>query len=262
MRTSKKMKSHKDSAARAQFKAKRRRSAEVSLGREIGKLRRDIARIDRAAAEVQIEKTLGTSIFVDYSPAPMRRLLQLEAPELCAGERPQDTGRVLARDVDICVERDSRIHLTGPNGSGKTTLLRRLVEASNLRREHLLWLEQEISQRDGARLLEDVRALDPAARGRLLGFVAALGVDPDLLLASELPSPGEARKLALANGLAQRVWVLILDEPTNHLDLPSIERLEEALTSYPGALVLVSHDERFASRLTNARWELGDGSLR
>jgi ATPase subunit of ABC transporter with duplicated ATPase domains len=57
------------------------------------------------------------------------------------------------------------------------------------------------------------------------------------------------------------VWALVLDEPTNHLDLPSIERVEAALSEYPGALVLVSHDERFAGRLTEERWTLRDGRI-
>ncbi len=90
-------------------------------------------------------------------------------------------------------------------------------------------------------------------------IVAALGVDPKSLWASQSVSPGEARKLALATGLARQVWALILDEPTNHLDLPSIERLEAALDGYPGALVLVTHDERFADRLTSHSWEIRNG---
>jgi ATPase subunit of ABC transporter with duplicated ATPase domains len=92
--------------------------------------------------------------------------------------------------------------------------------------------------------------------------VAALGVDPESLLESERPSPGEARKLALASGLARQVWGLLLDEPTNHLDLPSIERLEAALAAYPGALLLVSHDEAFAQQLCDERWVFEDGELR
>jgi ATPase subunit of ABC transporter with duplicated ATPase domains len=261
MRTSKHMKNHKDSSARLQYKAKRRRSAEVSLGREIGKLRRDVDRIDQKAAAYATPKSLGASIFVDYTPAPMRRLLRLETPYLWPAPGAVDAGKPLARDIDIQVDRDTRVHLAGPNGSGKTTLLARLAGASSIPRERLLWLPQEISEREGRDILAGVRALDASSRGRLLNVVAALGVDPDLLLASELPSPGEARKLALARGLAQQVWALILDEPTNHLDLPSIERLEEALACYPGALVLVSHDERFASQLTKTRWELGDERL-
>jgi len=66
----------------------------------------------------------------------------------------------------------------------------------------------------------------------VLQRVATLGVDPERLLASRAPSPGEGRKLLLAIGLGREVAVLVLDEPTNHLDLPSIERLEEALLKY------------------------------
>ena len=78
---------------------------------------------------------------------------------------------------------------------------------------------------------------------------------------SALPSPGEARKLAMAQGMGTGAWCLLLDEPTNHLDLPSIERLEEAVAGYPGAVVLVTHDEEFATATTTTTWHLEDGRL-
>jgi len=62
-------------------------------------------------------------------------------------------------------------------------------------------------------------------------------------------------------GLARHVWALVLDEPTNHLDLPSIVRLEAALAVYPGALLLVTHDDRLAAACTGRRWRIGDGDV-
>lgn len=81
-------------------------------------------------------------------------------------------------------------------------------------------------------------------------------MDPARLLSTSHPLPGEARKLLLTEGLARQAWGLVLDEPTNHLDLPSIERLKEALASYPGALLMVSHDDAFACACTTVEWRL------
>jgi ATPase subunit of ABC transporter with duplicated ATPase domains len=117
-------------------------------------------------------------------------------------------------------------------------------------------LDQELD--DPRAVLDEVRALDPMLRGRVLGVVALLGVDPDRVLVSDEPSPGEARKLALARALADDVGVVVLDEPTNHLDLPSIERLQTALEGFGGALVLVTHDPALAAAVTDTTWEVAD----
>ena len=256
MRTSKRMKSAQDSDARGRFKAKRRRSAEVVLGRETHKLRGRLDRLAERAKGFDFKQALGRSLEVDYVPSPAPRLMSLELDELCAGDE------LLLREVHLQVARESRVHVAGPNGAGKTTLLGRLMDTLQVPASRVLYLPQELTPPQEHSLLQELQGSAAPEQGRVLSIVAALGVDPEALLASARPSPGEARKLALSLGLARQVWVLILDEPTNHLDLPSVERIEAALADYPGALVIATHDDAFARRCTHTVWELRDGRIR
>lgn len=98
----------------------------------------------------------------------------------------------------------------------------------------------------------DALATDAAA-GRLR---AQLGLEPAELARWESLSPGERKRWQVGAALHAEPDALLLDEPTNHLDLPSIERLEDALAGYPGALVLGSHDAEFARCLTHRSWTL------
>jgi ATPase subunit of ABC transporter with duplicated ATPase domains len=75
-------------------------------------------------------------------------------------------------------------------------------------------------------------------------------------------SPGERTRAGLALLQARGINVLVLDEPTNHLDLPAIEQLEQALESYDGALLLVSHDRRLLENVRlDQRWEVDGGRV-
>jgi ATPase subunit of ABC transporter with duplicated ATPase domains len=245
----------KDIDTRKRFSAKRRRSAEVSLGWEVHKLHGSLDRVEERAAVFDLAKARGRSLFVDWEPAPIATLLSFDGDQLCAGERE------LLADVHVRVERGSRIHLCGDNGAGKTTLVRALLDAPHVPDTKILHLPQELTADEGARLLAELRETPDELQGRILAILAALGVDPAALLASASPSPGEARKIALAGGLARLAWLLVLDEPTNHLDLPSIERIERALADYPGALLVVTHDDAFARRCTTTQWRLCAGHV-
>jgi ATPase subunit of ABC transporter with duplicated ATPase domains len=148
-----------------------------------------------------------------------------------------------------------------PNGSGKTSLLAEMARQNPAVFARSVVLPQSLDAPALRALGERLEALDRAERGRVLGFVAALGSDPDAVLRSRRWWPGEARKVALALGLAAHAPALILDEPTNHFDLPSIERLERLLTAFPGSVALVTHDEALAARVATRFFTLSDARL-
>jgi ATPase subunit of ABC transporter with duplicated ATPase domains len=255
MRTSKRMKGPHDSAARAAFKATRRRSAETALAREVCLVGRALERTRAAAAEFHFDRTFGKDVVVQHVRGGARWLLRLEAAEVRAGDR------VLLRDVRLGLGQTDRVRLSGPNGAGKSTLLRAMLASSSAPSERILHLPQELGREAEDALVRELNGLEPARRGRALTLVAALGIEPARLLASRRPSPGEARKLCLALGLAREVSAVVLDEPTNHLDLPSIERLEETLAAYPGALLIVTHDDALARRVADTRWAIANGRI-
>jgi ATPase subunit of ABC transporter with duplicated ATPase domains len=164
------------------------------------------------------------------------------------------SGVVAVSDVSLVVE-PGVTGLLGPNGAGKTTLLGVLLG--------------RITPDDGAASLgpgvivgevDQARSLFTGERALLRAFgdempawteaevrtlLAKYGLRAEHVLrpAASL-SPGERTRAALALLQARGVNLLVLDEPTNHLDLPAIEQLEQALDSFPGTLLLVSHDRR------------------
>jgi ATPase subunit of ABC transporter with duplicated ATPase domains len=249
------MRDRHDSDARTLGAATLAEWAEKSIGRGAAVVRRSL---ERSATELSGRPylgELGADIAIAAELAPQPYLAALDVRELRAGPR-----RVLG-PVRVALARDARVRLAGPNGAGKTTLLRALLAARRCPDERLLVVPQDMSKEQCDAVLAGARALPPGVRGRVLAIVAALGVDPGRLLRSQHPSPGEARKLLLASGLGRPVWGLALDEPTNHLDLPAIERLQAALARFPGALLLVSHDDAFAAACTQTTWRIDQERL-
>jgi len=179
-------------------------------------------------------------------------------------------GAPLFEGISLGINRRDRICLVGRNGSGKSTLLKLLSGE----------LEPDSGERfvqPGTRVgrLAQQPRFDPQQsvvdyvtgaddHGPEPHEVAAvldrLSLEPERRMGSL--SGGEARRADLARLLATRPDVLLLDEPTNHLDLPTIEWLEEMLRTWPGAMLVISHDRRFLANLTTRVLWLDRGRLR
>ncbi|MGX7731739.1 ABC-F family ATP-binding cassette domain-containing protein [Rhodococcus sp. 2H158] len=184
-----------------------------------------------------------------------------------------DRGDFVLGPVTTQVQWGDRIVVTGPNGAGKTTLLRLLL--GRIRPDTgtaALGSGVKIGEIDQARALfeGDEPLVDafaaqvpdwPDAEVRTLLAKFGLRGHHVLRSASSL-SPGERTRAGLALLQARGVNLLVLDEPTNHLDLPAIEQLEQAVDSFEGTLLLVTHDRRMlANTRSTRRWHLDGGRL-
>jgi ATPase subunit of ABC transporter with duplicated ATPase domains len=166
--------------------------------------------------------------------------------------------------VDLAIDRGSRVVVLGLNGAGKTTLLRLLSgveppDAGGVGHGHGLrigYYAQEHETLDADRtVLENLRSaapdLDDTGVRSVLGSFLFSGEDVDKPV--RVLSGGEKTRLALATLVVSAANVLLLDEPTNNLDPASREEILGALSTYEGAVVLVTHDEGAVTALDPER---------
>lgn len=243
----------KDRSAKAKIDLARFSGQDGKRGRLSSQLEGRLDAARERLAHSRVEKRYDGDLWLDVAPAPRRVLIR-------SGARDIPCGPGVLHLPDLYVGNTDHIAITGPNGAGKSTLLEHL-------RPHvpddIAWLDipQELDEELAHGVVERVRALSSGERGRVLSVVAQLNSDPARILEGCTTSPGEMRKLLLALGVLSSPALIVMDEPTNHLDLHSVEALERALAGYPGALLLVSHDERFLNACTSVRWNILDGRV-
>jgi ATPase subunit of ABC transporter with duplicated ATPase domains len=241
----------------------RRRAQSESSEKQAQKVRQMESRIARLEEVVEPRKEWN----LEFTIAAAERSSSVVATLDNAVVRQAD---FVLGPVSLQVDAGERIGITGPNGAGKSTLLRLLLGRQQPDEGRAsLGANVDIGEIDQARadFTGTERLVDrfeqyvpswPTADVRTL--LAKFGLRADHV---ERPvddlSPGERTRAGLALLQARGINVLVLDEPTNHLDLPAIEQLEQALETFDGALLLVTHDRRMLQNVRLDRRWLVDG---
>ncbi len=178
--------------------------------------------------------------------------------------------RIVLNNLSFYLRPGEKTALVGNNGTGKTTLLRLILNQEQLDQGEIWispaakigYLEQEIQSIDNNRtIIEEVvrTGCQPALARQLLAGLLIRG--DSVFKPCSVLSMGERVRVALIKLLVNQYDLLLLDEPTNFLDLESREKIEEALLSFVGAVIIVSHDRYLLDRVCGTTWYLENGKL-
>jgi ATP-binding cassette subfamily F protein 3 len=224
---------------------------------DISARRRQVVRMREATTEMAPSASKGFRLLFNPTKKSGRNVLRVENVSKSYGDRE------LFADVCLEIEKGDKIGVIGLNGAGKTTLLRILVGdetpdegvVEQAQGTRVGYYSQHHETLDPDRTLyEEIRSLrdPPPPEDWTRGLLGRFGFSGETVRKKvETLSGGERARLAIAKFVAQEHNLLVLDEPTNHLDLASQEVVAQALESYEGSLVTVSHNRSFLDRVVN-----------
>lgn len=225
---------------------------------------------------VEIDETDNVTLTVKFPPAQRAGDVVFKASGLTVGYDggAERGGKTVFTDAAIEVKRGEKVALVGRNGEGKTTLMRVITGeleplAGEARIGHNVTIGYFAQNQEDVldKSLTVFGTLDQAATGdirtKLRDILAQFlfrGEDIDKKVS--VLSGGERARLGMAKLMLQSHNLLLLDEPTNHMDIKSKEILKQALKSFDGTMVVVSHDRDFLDGLVDKLYEFRDGKVR
>jgi ATP-binding cassette, subfamily F, member 3 len=226
---------------------------------------KQLDRMDR----IDIEDEDASSIHFRFPEAPRSGQLIMEAKNLSKTFGKKE----VLKNVNFQILRGERIAFVGKNGEGKTTLTKLLMKDEEISGGEIIfghnikigyYAQHQADRLDGNdtvfETIDNKATGDMRTRVRnLLGAFLFSGEAADKKV--KVLSGGEKSRLALCCLLLEKYNVLVLDEPTNHLDMRSKDVLKEALQSFEGTLIIVSHDRDFLNGLTNKVYYFKNGNV-
>ena len=235
------------------FKAK---ASKASMAQSLIK---KIEKIDRIAVDQDDNSVMKLNFNISINPGKV--VTEIENLSKNYGDN------MVLSDINLLIERKSKIAFVGQNGQGKSTLAKIMVgeltpSSGNSKLGHNVQIgyfaQNQAEYLDGSKtvlqtMIDSANETNRSKVRDVLGSFLFKGDDVEKYV--RVLSGGERNRLALAKLLLQPFNVLVMDEPTNHLDIKSKSVLKQALIKFDGTLILVSHDRDFLQNLTNKVYE-------
>lgn len=220
---------------------------------------------------IEIDDEDLTTLTVKFPPAPRSGDVAFGVKDAVIGYTPD---KIILNKANLIVRRGEKVAFVGRNGEGKTTMMRVLMKelepyegeakaGHNVDIGYYAQNQEDVLDKKATVFETLDRIAVGDVRTRLRDILAAFlfrGQDIDKKVS--VLSGGERSRLAMAKLMLKSHNLLALDEPTNHMDIRSKDVLKQALKSYDGTLIVVSHDRDFLNGLVDKLYEFGDGKVR